>query len=124
MRGSAGPCDALDAAIDAGVSRVLTSGGAPTALAGVDAIAALVARADGRVTVMAGGGLREGHVADVVRHGGVREVHVRGTRLETAPGTRRPVRLRKALPDDEGAWEETDEGRIREFVRLLREIDP
>jgi hypothetical protein len=26
------------------------------------------------------------------------------------------IRLRKALPDDEGAWEETDEERIREFV--------
>jgi copper homeostasis protein len=111
--------DALDALVDAGVSRVLTSGGAPTALAGVDAIAALVVRAGDRLTVMAGGGLRESHVADVVRHGGVREVHVRPTRLETAPGTRRPVRLRKVLPDDEGAWEETDEGRVREFVQRV-----
>ena len=111
--------DALDALIDAGVTRVLTSGGAPTALAGVDTIAALVARAGERLTVMAGGGLRESHVADVVRHGGVGEVHVRGTRLETAPGTRRPVRLRKALPDDEGAWEETDEERVREFVQRV-----
>lgn len=28
------------------------------------------------------------------------------------------VRLRKPLPADESAWEETDERRITEFVRL------
>jgi hypothetical protein len=28
------------------------------------------------------------------------------------------IRLRKPLPDDEGAWEETDEARIRALVRL------
>jgi len=32
--------------------------------------------------------------------------------------TRNGVRLRKPLPDDEDAFEETDERRIREFVRL------
>jgi hypothetical protein len=28
------------------------------------------------------------------------------------------IRLRKTLPDDEGAWEETDEQRISALVRL------
>jgi copper homeostasis protein len=110
---------ALEALVEAGVARVLTSGGAPTAIEGADAIAALVARAAGRLTVLAGGGVREAHVAELVRRSGVREVHVRGTRLaRTAMASPNgAVRLRKALPDDEGAWEETDEARIRDFVR-------
>jgi copper homeostasis protein len=116
--------EALDAVVEAGAARVLTSGGARTALDGVDVIASLVARAGDRLTVIAGGGLREGHVADVVARTGVREIHVRPTRLETAPGTRRPISLRKALPVDEGAWEETDEGRVREFVRLVAAVAP
>ena len=102
-----------------GVKRVLTSGGAGTALEGVARIAALVRRAAGAATIMAGGGVREDSVQEVVHRSGVSEVHVRGTRLLTrASAGARVIRLRKALPADEGAWEETDERRIKEFVRL------
>ncbi|HJQ21828.1 MAG TPA: copper homeostasis protein CutC [Gemmatimonadaceae bacterium] len=110
---------ALDTLIELGVKRVLTSGGAGTALEGVAGIATLVKRAAGRIEVMAGGGVREEHVQELVHRTGVREVHVRGTRTLSAgaaPNDR--VRLRKPLPTDESTWEETDESRIREFVRL------
>jgi copper homeostasis protein len=110
---------ALEELIQLRVTRVLTSGGAPRALDGVERIAALVRRAAGQIEVMAGGGLREETVQEVVHRSGVREVHVRGTQLvRTAAGTGATIPLRKALPQDEMAWEETDEGRIREFVRL------
>ena len=98
---------------------MLTSGGAPSAREGVDVIASLVRGANGTITVMAGGGVREENVQDIVRGTGVREVHVRGTRIaRTTMPTDREIRLRKQVLADEGAWEETDEGRIREFVRL------
>jgi len=111
---------ALETLMQSGVSRVLTSGGAATALEGVSAIASLAGRAAGQIAVMAGGGLREEHVQEIVHRTGVREVHVRGTRTASQPlqPAREQVRLRKPLPADESAWEETDERRIREFVRL------
>lgn len=111
---------ALEALIQCGVSRVLTSGGAPTALEGVGAIASLARRAAGQIAVMAGGGVREEQVQEIVQRAGVREVHVRATRpaRTVMQGGRDGIRLRKSLPADEGAWEETDERRIREFVRL------
>ena len=111
---------ALEALMHCGVSRVLTSGGASTALEGVGAIASLARRAAGQITVMAGGGVREEHVQEIVQRANVREVHVRATRpaRTSMHGGREGIRLRKALPTDEGAWEETDERRIREFVRL------
>ena len=67
--------EALDALLALGVDRVLTSGGAPTAVLGAEAIAALVRRAGDALVVMAGGGVRAHNVADLVRATGVREVH-------------------------------------------------
>jgi copper homeostasis protein len=68
---------ALDDVIESGVSRVLTSGGAPTAWEGVDVIAALVRQARERVSIVAGGGIREHNVREVIARTGVREVHGR-----------------------------------------------
>jgi copper homeostasis protein len=68
---------ALEEAIEVGASRVLTSGGAATALEGMDLIAELVGQARERITVIAGGGIREHNVRDVIARTGVREVHAR-----------------------------------------------
>jgi copper homeostasis protein CutC len=70
---------------------------------------------------MAGGGVREENVAAIVADAGVREVHVRLTRLTRGGGSalRSGIKVRKALPEDEAAWEETDEARVRRFVRAV-----
>ena len=113
---------ALETLIACGVTRVLSSGGAPTAREGVPALASLVRQAGDRLVVMAGGGVREENVREVVDGSQVREVHVRLTRLTRGAGSgfRPGVRVRKPLPDDEAAWEETDEARIRRFVETAR----
>jgi copper homeostasis protein len=72
--------DALEQLIEIGVARVLTSGGAPTAVDGASAIAALVAQARGRINILAGGGVREHNVRDLVAQTGVGEVHSRDVR--------------------------------------------
>lgn len=112
--------EALETLMRLGVTRVLTSGGASSAIDGVEAIRALAKRGAGRIAVMAGGGVREETVQEVVHRSGVQEVHVRGTRAARMPMKPFPsgMRLRKGLPDDEQVWEETDERRIRDFVRL------
>lgn len=69
--------DALETLIDLGVGRVLTSGGAPTALAGADVLADLVQQAGDALSVIAGGGVREHNVREIVEQSGVREVHAR-----------------------------------------------
>jgi len=109
---------ALETIIATGVTRVLSSGGALMAREGVATLASLVAQAGDRLVVMAGGGVREENVREIVDGSGVREVHVRLTRLTRGEGPplRAGVKVRKALPDDEAAWEETDEARIRRFV--------
>ena len=82
-------------------------------------------RAGSRLVVMAGGGVREENVRTLVSVSGVREVHVRLTRLthggESPP--RRDLRLRRPLPEDDAAWEETDEQRVRSFVSTVMYLD-
>ena len=115
------PGVALDALVAAGVRRVLSSGAAPTAREGIPMLASLVERARDRIVVMAGGSVRDENVREIVRETGVREVHVRLTRLTRGggPPLRPGVKVRKALPDDEAAWEETDEDRVRRFVEVV-----
>ena len=67
----------LETLIDAGVSRVLTSGGAPTALQGAATLAALVSQARGRIAIVAGGGVRAHNVRETIARTDVREVHSR-----------------------------------------------
>jgi len=72
----------LDALIDAGVSRLLTSGGAPTAIEGAGELAKLVDQSDGRIEIMAGGKVRGSNVGEIVARAGLREVHARSERDE------------------------------------------
>ena len=115
------PGEAMETIISAGITRILTSGGAPTAREGVATLASLVRQAGDRLVVMAGGGVREENVKAIVDGSGVHEVHVRLTRLTRGDGQplRPGLKVRKALPDDEAAWEETDEARIRRFVSAI-----
>jgi len=108
----------LESLIDAGVQRILSSGGASTAAEGATVLASLVRQAGSRSIVIAGGGIREENVRSVVSLSGVKEVHVRLTRLtggEEVPA-QGALRIRKPLPDVDTAWEETDEQRVRSFV--------
>ncbi len=68
---------AADAIMSIGISRVLTSGGAPNAQEGVEVLAALIDHCAGRLEILAGGGVRAHNVCDIVRRGKVREVHAR-----------------------------------------------
>ena len=76
---------ALEDALAAGATRVLTAGGTGTALDGVDRLAALVRQGGSRVTIVAGGGVRAHNVRAIVAGTGVREVHAR---FEDTAGTR------------------------------------
>jgi copper homeostasis protein len=66
---------ALETAIRLGFKRVLTSGGAPDALAGSAVIRKLVEQAGDRIEVMAGAGLSPGNVTQLVRSTRVPAVH-------------------------------------------------
>jgi len=67
--------DAVERAVGLEFERILTSGGAPTALEGLGKLALAHATAAGRIKIMAGSGLRPDNVLDLLAAVPVDEVH-------------------------------------------------
>lgn len=67
--------EALSTLKDLGVDRILTSGGAETALAGKALLGQLQDRAGDRLRIMAGGGVRSGNMAELTAMGNLLEFH-------------------------------------------------
>jgi copper homeostasis protein len=73
---------ALEAVIESGAARILTSGGAPTAPQGLAALAKLVAVAGNRITIVPGSGISASNILQVTEHTQAREFHSGlGTRI-------------------------------------------
>jgi copper homeostasis protein len=112
---------ALDALIACGVQRVLTSGGARRAGEDIDMLASLVARAAGRIVVMAGGGISAETAAAIVDRTGVRELHVGGAVMVPSAMTfrRSEISFARAPMPDEYTLAVADEGRLRRVVEAI-----
>jgi copper homeostasis protein len=113
--------EALESLVRLGIPRVLTSGQSPTALEGAAALKAIVGRAAGRITVLAGGGVNEENVGRIAAETGVREVHVRGTStVESRMQFRSPrVTMGKTFLPDDYKRSVTDPARIRRIVDVV-----
>ncbi len=115
---------ALEVLVALGVDRVLTSGGAASAVEGTAALAALVRQAGGRLAVLAGGGLTAETVGPVVAATGVREVHVRGAeRVGSAMRFRRAgVAVGRPYTPDDFTRVVTSAERIRDVVAACARV--
>jgi copper homeostasis protein len=113
------PLEALDALIELGVNRVLTSGGFPTALQGVAALRALVDHARGRLAIMAGGRLDAANLVQVIRQGKVDEVHLGSAVSEMFPVAMNP----RANDEPNASWQQVDAQRVAEIVALVRKLE-
>lgn len=104
---------AIDVAVDVGIERVLTSGGALRAMDGAARLAQMVGYADGRLSVMAGSGVNAGNVAALVGLTGVAEVHA--SCAVVAQGAEAFSNF-----DPVGGRKVTDVGVVRGVVEALR----
>lgn len=113
---------ALEAVCATGANRLLTSGGEPTSLKGVEKIAQLVQQSGGRIVVMPGSGIKPESARGLVERTGATEIHV-GLRAAIPS----PMRSRKSGISMGSAGRE-HEGReydrfvvLEETVRKLRD---
>jgi len=75
----------LEQVREAGADRILSSGGAQTALEGATTLRQLVERAGEDLIIMAGGGINDQNVRVVLEKTGVREIHVGLRTVVTSP---------------------------------------
>jgi copper homeostasis protein len=81
------PHTALEACIEAGFDRILTSGQQASVFKGKQLVAALVQKAAGRIVIMPGAGVNEDNVQELIETTGAREVHISGRSFEDSPMT-------------------------------------
>lgn len=79
------PIAAVGEAIALGYDKILSSGGAPTAVEGMTTLAAMVAAAGERLSVIAGSGVSPDNVMRIIAGTGVREVHGSASRPGPEP---------------------------------------
>lgn len=65
----------LEAVIQTGAARILTSAGKDRVIDGVAQVANLVRAAGERIAIMPGGGVNAGNVQQILKHTGAREIH-------------------------------------------------
>lgn len=79
--------DGLKTLISLGFNRVLTSGGATSALAGREKLKSLKALADEKIEIIAGGSIRPHNAREILDTTGVNELHLRAAEQVRNPGT-------------------------------------
>lgn len=112
------PVEALEALIELGVDRLLTSGQEATIVEGLELVGELVARAGERIVVMPGCGVTPRNLGRVLRATGASEVHVVGTEVVESPMRFRNPRcvMGTSLHPPEYRREVTAAERVRAFV--------
>jgi copper homeostasis protein len=68
--------EALETIIYSGCSRILTSGGQPTALQGIEKLGSFVKMAGDRITIMPGSGININNIKQITEDTGAKEMHL------------------------------------------------
>jgi copper homeostasis protein len=114
------PIEALEALIELGVDRILTSGQENSVLEGLDLISELVDRAGDRIIIMPGCGITERNLKKIVSASNAREFHVAAWGVQESRMTYRHSRcfMGGELRPPEFSLSVTEAARMREFARL------
>ncbi|WP_433175896.1 copper homeostasis protein CutC [Actinoallomurus sp. CA-150999] len=112
------PEAAFEDVVALGVDRLLTSGAAPSALEGADMLARLVEKADGRIVILAAGGINERTAARVAEQTGTEEMHFTASEALPSPSrhTRPDIFMGGALYPPETVRAVTTPARIQSII--------
>jgi copper homeostasis protein len=108
------PFAALEILIELGVTRVLTSGQAASALDGAEVIRDLRERAAGRIEILPGGGVRAGNIGELARRTGCDQFHL-------APLLRVEDPTARGAAVDYGGYDAVDGAAVAAAVHATRQ---
>lgn len=103
----------IEVLINLGFERILTSGGALTAIEGISTLQELVKTADGRIIIMPGAGINESNIKLIRETTGAVEFH--GTFIEGF----QPTSTTSMFPINQN-YSHTSESRVRNILSILK----
>jgi copper homeostasis protein len=107
--------EALEALVELGCERILTSGGRNAAMEGAGMIRELVEKANGRICIMPGAGITPENIADILEATGANELH--GTfRSKYSSGMVYRNSLLGAPDEEHNLWH-TDGGKVEKALQ-------
>lgn len=118
------PLASLETLIGLGFKRVLTSGQKEHALAGAAMLGQLVSKASGRISILAGGGIRKENIRQIAGLSDVEEVHVSARRYAepTVHYNSAPVQFNSALPADWRRVLDTDPAALDDLLEIATQL--
>jgi len=110
---------------DLGVTRVLTSGGARTALEGVATIRQMAERTTGRLEILPGGGVRTANLTQILQATGCNQVHLGPAITTHSTGLTVPngPQLTDTALLSSGAYRQLDAAALRDAIRQAASIE-
>ena len=119
---SADMIGALDCLIQVGFDRVLTSGGAPSALEGQPMLKRLIEHAQEQIEILPAGGIRPGNVAAILANTGCTQAHASLRTVRSDRSTRHNPALRFGVANlpPESQYGATDARLAGELIRAMR----
>lgn len=114
------PREALEEAVNLGISFILTSGQEENCLKGKSCLKQLVLQAGKRIRILAGGGVQEKAIDCLIREAGIRDFHMSGKTIADSRMLYRKEGVHMGIPGmDEYTLLRTDEEQIRLAKRAV-----
>ena len=110
---------ALEDLISLGIVRVLSSGGANTAIDGAGKLAKLVEQAKGRISIMPGAGINERNIAELIATTGATEFHASAKSFVTSKMAFRNTESKMGSIEDEYQYELTSIDKVKALVTII-----
>lgn len=114
---------ALEDVIDLGCERVLTSGGAGSALEGAEVINRLVTAASGRISIMPGAGINVNNIAKIIAETGAKEFHGTAKAFVESEMKYRKGGVNMGAAVDEYRYELTDAETVKDLLELANSAE-
>lgn len=114
------PFQTLEDCIEVGFDRILTSGQMPKAMEGVDLIAELIKKADGRISIMPGSGVTKENAAAIVQKTGAKEIHFSAVTFRAGAMQYHNANLMAGSSGEEYMLRTVDANVIKEIRSLLQ----
>lgn len=113
---------ALEDLISLNIKRVLTSGGASSAILGAEKLAQLVKKANGRITIMPGAGINENNIKNLIDQTGATQFHASAKEFVPSKMEFRNAETKMGSIEDEYRYELTSETKVKALVDCINKV--